>query len=623
MRLTNTMMTNTSLMHINRNMRNFDRITRSIETGRRIQRPSDDPIIAARALLFRTSVHETEQFQRNVNQGLSWMTMSETTFNNINGDLMLELRNLATRGANFDNNLDNMLSYARQMQSLFSQITHEINGTMGGAYLFSGFRTNEPPVFTEPNTRSFVITQHFTQSDIGREMSFQRIERPGRLGIPEPVTHNIHVLKLAYTGLDSVPVVPGFDVRQMSVTDADAYTPPAMSDDVPPRPVLHFVAETGELVMHAETSANFPREGISVTFRKTGFAAGDLNPMVYFTGREIVDTSTGHIRPGTQLVYNITQYFNREASIGPSTVGGVPMLLFELEFTPYNPTGGLPANLRASLPPGAVLTGSVLQIPEAFFNTNRNVSVTYPVAVGGANPSARVSDGTVLNSPMMPNPDGGMPIHIKENTRVAGVELVRALDADGRALRLEEMERNVSIDMHHQEMHYEFAARTTIAINSLAKNVLTDKMFADFRRFFEFSESLIISDRDELMRHFRSMGYPEASIEGLATDQINRESQKAREGMHRHFNNMLLLIDRHSSNSMREQTELGARMMRLELIENRLEQDYVSYNLLVSDNENTDLILANTKRMSAMALLNASIMANANALQLSLANFLR
>jgi flagellar hook-associated protein 3 FlgL len=103
-------------MHINRNMRSLDRIIRSIETGRRIQRPSDDPIIASRALMFRTNVHENEQFQSNVEQGIAWMNVTEATFNNINNEILLELRNLAVTGANGPNNLEPMQAIIRQMQ---------------------------------------------------------------------------------------------------------------------------------------------------------------------------------------------------------------------------------------------------------------------------------------------------------------------------------------------------------------------------------------------------------------------------------------------------------------------------------------------------------------------------
>ncbi|MCL2225809.1 MAG: hypothetical protein FWB96_12650 [Defluviitaleaceae bacterium] len=607
MRLTNVMMANTSLMHINRNMRNLDRIIRSIDTGKRIQRPSDDPIIASRALLFRTSVHENSQFQRNVDQGMAWMNVTESTFNNINRELLFEMRNLAVQGANMDNNLENMQAIIRQMNSLFTQIGHEMNQTFGGNYLFSGFRTDEPPVFTATNNRSFVITQHFSLTDISREASFQRLVVEGNLGVPVPVTHNINVIKLAYTGLDTVPVVPGFEVVEVSVNDHHAYLPDANNGATPPVPILHFVRETGELVMHSDTAASFPREGISVTYQKTGFTQGDINPMVYFTGREILNTSTAHIPPGTQLVYNITQYFNRAASTGSTVMGGVSMLQFELAHTPYTYRNDFDA-LRDNLPPGAVITGNTVNIPAHLFETRSNISVTYAVS---------------LDSPMISLNPNELPIHIKQDTRVAGVELVRATNLDGIALPLSQIEVNPSFNMHNQDIQYEFSTRTLISVNSLAKNVLTDKMFADFRRFFEFADSLHISNRGDLEQYFRNLGYSEEAIARDVAEQLQREGQKATTALHKVFDNMLFLIDRHAENSTREQTMLGARMVRLELVQNRLEQDEVSYNQLTSDNEDTDLIHATIRRMSAEALFTASIMANANVIQMSLANFLR
>ncbi|MDR0272958.1 MAG: flagellar hook-associated protein FlgL, partial [Clostridiales bacterium] len=107
MRLTNVMITNTTLMHINRNMRSLDSIIRQIETGKKIQRPSDNPIIAARALIFRTSVNENAQYQRNVEQGMSWMQVTESTVNNINDQLLKELRTLAVQGASGHNTFEN------------------------------------------------------------------------------------------------------------------------------------------------------------------------------------------------------------------------------------------------------------------------------------------------------------------------------------------------------------------------------------------------------------------------------------------------------------------------------------------------------------------------------------
>ncbi|MCL1884856.1 MAG: hypothetical protein FWF81_14015 [Defluviitaleaceae bacterium] len=614
MRLTNVMMTNTTLMHINRNMRNLDSIIRQIETGQLVQRPSDNPIIASRALMFRTSVHENAQFQRNVNQGVAWMNVTESTFNNINRELLFEMRNLAVQGANGDNNLENMQTVIRQMNALFNQLGHEMNQTFGGNYLFSGFRTNEPPMFTEDNNRSFVITQNFGLTDISRESSFQRLVVPGGIGTYESVSHHISVLKLAFTGLDADPEIPGFEVRRVSVNDSDAYLPPAPVLDTTTTPatfvnppVLHFVYETGELVMHGDTASNFPREGVSVTYRKTGFREGDINPIVYFTGREIINTSTTHVPIGTQLVYNVTQYFSSAASTGTDILGGVNMLQFPLVFDVYDPAGGLPADLdptqQPGWPRGAVIQGGNVYIPSHLFITESNISVTYPVE---------------LQSPI---PSGDA--NIMADTRVQGVELVRAIGMDGRSIPLDQMERNVSFNMNGQSIEYEFASRTRIQVNSLASNVLTDKMFADFRRFFAFADSLYLSDRGTLEQHFRAEGVSEEALAQTVDAQIIREGGMARDALYQQFNNMLFLIDRHADNATREQTMLGARMVRMELVQSRLEEDEVAYTQLTSDNEDTDLIHATIMRFSAEAIFMASLRANSGVIQMSLANFLR
>ncbi|MCL1878422.1 MAG: flagellar hook-associated protein FlgL [Defluviitaleaceae bacterium] len=603
MRLTNVMMTNTTLMHINRNMRNLDRIVRTIETGKRIQRPSDDPIVASRALKFRTSVHENEQFQRNVDQGYAWMNVTESTFNNINRELLFEIRNLAVQGANGDNSYAEKQMIIQTMQALFDQIGHEMNATFGGNYLFSGFRTDEPPVFTADNQRDFIITQHFGLDDVSREMSFQRLVVDGGIGMLESVSELVHVLKLAYTGLSGPPVVPGFEVREFSIHDADAYQPPATNDDG--IPVMHFIPETGELVLHRETASTFPREGVSVTYQKQGFRAGDINPAVYFTAREIVE-ATPIIPTGTNLVYNITQYFSRAASIGTDLVNGVEMLQFALVFDPYETTA---PGLQPQLPPGATIDGNIVNIPAHLFETQRNISVTYAVE----NPPA----------------DPTNPVHIMADMRVQGVQLVRALNAQGVALPLDQVEFNRSFDMHNQGIEYEFSTNTRIAVNSLAKNVLTDKMFADFRRFFEFSNAMQVSSRSDLEQHFTAYGEAQTppwtaeKIEENVNAQLIREGSMATYALHRQFDNMLFLIDRHLDNSTREQTMLGARMVRMELVQNRLEEDEVTYTLLTSDNEDTDLVHATILRFSAEALFMASLRANSGVVQMSLANFLR
>jgi len=686
MRLTNAMMTNTTLMHINRNMRQLDAIVRQIETGQRASRPSDNPLVASRALQFRTSVLENEQHLANLDQGVAWMNITEATFTNINAQIMKELLVLTNNGASGHNNLQGQQVIVDQMRSLFLEIGNSVNHTFAGQYLFSGFRTNEPPTFRTDNQRSFVITQNFQLRDISREQSFQRIANPANSGLVEPVINDVAVLKLAFAQMDTTPLrepagpdlrppvtdpppditwqrhvdapagihVPGFHIRKVSIRDPLAYTPPHMSNDLttdpvgpsagsvptdPPLPVLHLIAETGELVMHPDTAANFPREGISITYQKTGFRKGDINPSVYFTSREIINPALpgatlpgGVTVPQVNTVYQITQYLNRSAGTAyPST--GAPQyfdftLLYPVAFAGQDGSGAFNAPetaLHPQLPVGATFTPgppATIRVPAHVFATHTNVSVTYSTsipfsAITGSPPSHPIPGGPLVQG------DGTPITHIKQDPRIAGVTLVRAHDLTGVPVRLETVDLNRSFDMHNQAIRYEVATRTLVQVNSLAKDLLTDKMFADFRRFFQFADSLHITSEIELEQHFRDLGYEGEALARAVSEQLVYEESAAVSSMYTKFNNMLLLLNRHATQATREQTQLGARMVRMELIQDRLEQDEVSYYRLRSDNENTDLVRATILRMSAEAAFMASLRANSGIVQMSLANFMR
>jgi len=654
-RITNAMMTNTTLKHINRNMRNLDEIIRQIETTQRIQRPSDDPIRASRSMKFRTNIAENEQFHRNVLNGMAWMNVTESAFNNINSELIRTIRELAVQGATDTLTVTQKQGLVRQMQTLFQQIGHEMNATYAGSHLFSGFRTDEPPVFNRDNNRSFLITQQFNTSDISRRQSFQRLANSD--GLVEPHVEYINVINLAFRGLDtgslgavippatwqaSVPNppgihIPGFQVHKFSINDPAAYRPPDPLT-TPPVRILHLIHETGELVMHDSIAQSFPREGVSVTYQKTGFRQGEINPAVYFTAREVITDPGFTPIDNVDVTYRVTQNFSRQA--------GAPLLDGSTSFTLAHPAahalnaGGVftdgaeglvptfnPPMPSRQLPPGVTLVGNVLTVPPGFFDTNSDFSITYSV----------VNPAPVAGVTLPP----GAPPHssIMHDTRVQGVELVRAVStapvvtppalpvngfANGTNIPLDRVINQRSFDMRDQNITLEFSAHTHVPINSLAKNVLTDKMFADFRRLFEFSDSLVISDRAVLRQHFEGPPHHLSGeeLDRAITDQETHEEGKARAALYAKFNNMLFLVDRHADSAAREQTLLGSRMVRLDLLQSRLEQDAVTFELLTRDNDATDIPLALIKKASAEAAFMASLRANSGVVQMSLAQFI-
>ena len=62
MRITNKVMQNNSLMNINNNKVLQDDLNTQLATGKKITRPSDDPVVAIRALRLRTDVSQVNQY---------------------------------------------------------------------------------------------------------------------------------------------------------------------------------------------------------------------------------------------------------------------------------------------------------------------------------------------------------------------------------------------------------------------------------------------------------------------------------------------------------------------------------------------------------------------------------
>lgn len=86
MRITNTMMTNTTMRNVNKSKNNLYTTEQQMSSQKKISKPSDDPIIAIRALSLRTSLTEVEQYlKKNVPDAGAWLTLTETSLNNMDG----------------------------------------------------------------------------------------------------------------------------------------------------------------------------------------------------------------------------------------------------------------------------------------------------------------------------------------------------------------------------------------------------------------------------------------------------------------------------------------------------------------------------------------------------------
>jgi flagellar hook-associated protein 3 FlgL len=142
MRITNNMLINNMLNNLNNNLNRMNKYQNQLATGKKISLPSDDPIVASRALKLRTAVAEIQQYKRNVDDANSWMDITETTLGQM-GDVMHRVRELAVQAGNETNTPEDLDKIKQEMGQLKVQMVHLANTTYAGRYIFSGFKTDK------------------------------------------------------------------------------------------------------------------------------------------------------------------------------------------------------------------------------------------------------------------------------------------------------------------------------------------------------------------------------------------------------------------------------------------------------------------------------------------------
>lgn len=132
------------------NMGRMDTLFTQMNTLKKIQRPSDDPIIAGRSLKLRINVMETEQHKNNVNEASAWMDVTEAALSNMT-EILKEIRTKCNQAANGALTPDDKDKIVNDIEQLYKQLQQESNVTYAGRYVFSGYKTDQP-VYLDKDT---------------------------------------------------------------------------------------------------------------------------------------------------------------------------------------------------------------------------------------------------------------------------------------------------------------------------------------------------------------------------------------------------------------------------------------------------------------------------------------
>lgn len=313
MRVTNHMVTSSSLRNMQKSMQRVSKLNEQATSGKKISAPSEDPVVAIRALKLRTTCDQLDQYKnKNIKDALSWLDTTQSSIENILSR-MQSVYDYAEQGANDTFSENDRNKIINELRSLKDGIYSEGGTTYAGRYLFSGYKTETNLIFQNEAAKkglSYSIEEELSPDKIkSKNVVLDGIDASklddilaGTDTYTSPTRADAYTLQLAYDNLDSGAlngnalslVADGTDLTSkitvMSVADSKDYY--NVGDDE-----IHFIPETGELVFGDAVYDSIKNaENITINYNKSDFAVGDLRPEMYFNCTQYKEEADGSVK---------------------------------------------------------------------------------------------------------------------------------------------------------------------------------------------------------------------------------------------------------------------------------------------------------------------------------------
>lgn len=312
MRVTNKMMTSGMLNNIMSNKSDMNTKFNQYATQQKIQRPSEDPVIAIRSLKYRSNYTQISQFlEKNVEDAYNWMDVTESALTQM-AEVLGSIQKYVDQGANDSYDTIQRDSISSQLQQYKTELYSMLNTDCAGRYVFSGYRTDSSVCYLEDDdNKQYTITENLTFEnmfekkyvsgciDVQPKVDDQGNNNPNNTadyyaGNYKPETKSVYCLNLGYANLDvfdetTTPLTgcqfeytkadgtAGDTIEPILIksTDADAYD---CGDNE-----VYFIQDTGEIIFGKGRYEDFrTAKDITVTYKKSEFKKDDVRPEMYY-----------------------------------------------------------------------------------------------------------------------------------------------------------------------------------------------------------------------------------------------------------------------------------------------------------------------------------------------------
>lgn len=627
MRMTNKIMQNNSLYNINNNKVARDKLSTMMATQKKITKPSDDPVIAIRALRLRTSVSEMTQFyEKNAPDANSWLDVTAQALKTIN-DVLTDMGKLANKGNNKDFGSEDLQVLLGQLKALRDEFYSTGNTDYAGRYIFTGFRTDTPLSFKEDVEKEpkgypdYEITENkgildfdilnCTDIDKLAGLNKNNWEETKYDGVDEKLIENgdIHRLRLAYDVLKEGDVpnitytVPttvkdaaGNDVQLKGTATINGATIiDGAGNTVPAKGVIAKVAAGTTVTVNGQQVTL--AEETTVTFDANGDAKlPDGTKVKDGNDTKALFGETATLGAGQQIT--LTGQTQKEIAAGDITKASVTD-----DPDPYDRM--IEAN-NATPPDELILfipeTGELLFSNKAYENY-----------------AEQMTEESAINVTYNKNSwkDGDLrPEHYFTCKKTVQ-------DENGKDVTTNYNLNRLPLD---QKIEYDVGYNQKIKVNTIAGEVFghgLDRDIDDMERALNKLSDIDATKRDlENVMKGMSEDDPKYSDIRLKYEAADKAYNYMRENVHNMFGSAITKFQGYLNDTNEAVTDNGTRSQRLDLISNRLMDQRTNFQTLKSENEDIDIAEVVVQLTGAELTYNSALMATGKIMQTSLMNYI-
>ena len=165
MRVTQSMLSNNLLRNLNTSYGKMSKLQDQMNSGKLVNRPSDDPVIAVKGMGYRVDLDKNEQYQRNMREAHTWLDSTDEALDQV-GTVMIRVKELIVQAANDTNTSEDRQKINEEIKQIQGHIRDLGNKKVGENYIFTGTHTNQPLFKDDGEINDVDVTQAGLENSI-------------------------------------------------------------------------------------------------------------------------------------------------------------------------------------------------------------------------------------------------------------------------------------------------------------------------------------------------------------------------------------------------------------------------------------------------------------------------